>query len=79
MKKILLVAMMVVSAVSFGRDYEFNERRDIVEINQSQIERLSRLTEVEWDSEKAAAKANYERYASFHHELDTMDRGHEDK
>ncbi len=79
MKKLLLMLMMVVGAVSFGRDFDHNEKRDIVDVNRAQIERLSRYTDADWSSDKAEIEANFTRYADFHSELDTMDRGESDK
>ncbi|GLI54941.1 hypothetical protein PM10SUCC1_04560 [Propionigenium maris DSM 9537] len=79
MKKVLLMLMMVVGAVSFGRDFDYNEKRDIVDVNRAQVERLSRYTDTDWSSDKAEIEANFTRYADFHRELDTMDRGESDK
>jgi len=79
MKKVLLMAMMVVGAVSYGRDFEHNEKRDIVDVNRAQVERMSRFTDAEWSNEKSEIEANFTRYEDFHMELDTMDRGESDK
>lgn len=79
MKKVLLMAMMVVGAVSYGRDFDHNEKRDIVDVNRAQIERMSRFTDAEWSNEKSEIEANFVKYADFHMELDTMDRGESDK
>ncbi len=79
MKKLLLVAMMVVGAVSFGRDFDHNEKRDIVDVNRVQVERMSRYTDADWSSGRAEIEANFTRYADFHRELDNMDRGESDK
>ena len=79
MKKLLLVAMVVVGAISYGRDFEHNERRDILEVSSEQVERMSRFTEEEWNLERSVAKENLENYMEFHKELETMDRGHENK
>jgi len=79
MKKLLLITMMVVGAVSYGRDFEYNERRDVVEVSNEQVERMSRFTEAEWNLERSVAKENFENYIEFHKELETMDRGHENK
>jgi len=79
MKKLLLVAMVVVGAISYGRDFEHNERRDILEVSSEQVERMSRFTEEEWNLERSVAKENLENYMEFHKELEAMDRGHENK
>jgi len=79
MKKVLLMAMMVVGAVSYGRDFDHNEKRDTVSVNNMQVERMSRFTDAEWSLEKSEIEANFVRYADFHSELDTQDRGESDK
>lgn len=79
MKKLLLIAMMVVGAVSYGRDFDHNERRDIVAVGNEQIERMSRFTEAQWNLERSIAEKNFETYMDFHKELETMDRGHESR
>ena len=71
--------MMVVGAVSYGRDFEHNERKDIVKVSSEQVERMSRFTEDEWNLERSITEENFENYMEFHKDLEAMDRGHENK
>ncbi len=73
MKKMLLVGMLVVSGLSFGRDFEYRERQElqiVQETPQMDMEMLSRERDLSVDMEK---------YSDFHRELENMDRGHEDR
>ncbi len=73
MKKMLLVGMLVVSGLSFGRDFEYRERQElqvVQETPQMDMEMLSRGRDLSVDMEK---------YSDFHRELENMDRGHEDR
>jgi len=87
MKKLLVVSMIILGTVSFARggseaegsqgsfrDYEFNERRDIVEPMEESLDRLSRFSSVEWESSKEATEENFEKYADFHKDLALSDR-----
>ena len=72
MKKILLVGMLVISGLSFGRDYEVRERQELKIINEPvQVDQqmLSREREI--------SENNMEVYSEFHRDLDNMSRGHE--
>ncbi|GLI57767.1 hypothetical protein PM10SUCC1_32810 [Propionigenium maris DSM 9537] len=74
MKKMLLVGMLVVSGLSFGRDFEYRERQElqvVQETPQMDMEMLSR--------ERDLSVNSTEKYSDFHRELDNMDRGHEDR
>ena len=74
MKKMLLVGMLVVSGLSFGRDFEYRERQElqvVQETPQMDMEMLSR--------ERDLSVNNIEKYSDFHRELDNMDRGHENR
>ena len=79
MKKVLLIALVVVGAVSYGRDFDRNERRDIVAVGYEQAEKMNRLTEAEWNLEGSIWEENFKNYRDFHKELETMDKGHENK
>jgi len=79
MKKMLLVGVLVVSGLSFGRDYEYNEKRDIVKPVQEQQERLNRYSTLEWQMDKEVTEKNFETYSEFHRELDNMDRGSDNR
>lgn len=80
MKKVLLVMMVVVGAMAHGRDFEYNGRRDverhIQRIDESKVDMLGRATCGEWDIEH---NLNFERYSRFHSELETQERGHQDR
>ncbi len=74
MKKMLLVGMLVISGLSFSRDFEYRERQElqvIQETPQMGMEMLSR--------ERDLSDNNIEKYSNFHRELDNMDRGHENR
>lgn len=77
MKKILLLMMVILGVTSFARDFEYNEKRDIVKPVEEQVERLSRFTPQEWQLEKEETEKNFEKYEDFHRELDRADRGEE--
>jgi len=70
MKKILLVGMLVVSGLSFGRDYEVRERQELQAVENVQYEDRSQLSR-----ERDLGERNMEVYSEFHSELDRMDRG----
>ncbi len=74
MKKMLLVGILVISGLSFGRDFEYRERQELQvleETHQMDMEMLSR--------ERDLSVNNIEKYSDFHRELDNMDRGHENR
>ena len=74
MKKMLLVGMLVVSGLSFGRDFEHRERQELQVVHetpQMDMEMLSR--------ERDLSDNNIEKHSDFHRQLDTMSRGHENK
>jgi len=74
MKKMLLIGMLVVSGLSFGRDFEYRERQElqvVQEAPQMDMEMLSR--------ERDLTDNNMEKYSDFHRELENMNRGHENK
>ncbi len=74
MKKMLLVGILVISGLSFGRDFEYRERQElqvVEETHQMDMEMLSR--------ERDLSVNNIEKYSDFHRELDNMDRGHENR
>lgn len=77
MKKLLLAALVVVGTLSYGRDFEYGEKRDIQRIAAEQGEKLSRLTSKERKGGRKSENINFESYSSFHRELERADRGHE--
>jgi len=75
MKTTILILMTILTSFSFGRDYEYNERRDIVIPMEEQWEKLKKLTPEEWAIEKELMRINMERYKKFHWELERSDKG----
>lgn len=72
LKKILLVGMLVVSGLSFGRDFEYRERQELQVVQETpQMDIFSR--------ERDSSEYNRDVYSYFHNELDNMSRGHENK
>ena len=67
--------MTILTSFSFGRDYEYNERRDIVIPMEEQWEKLKKLSPEEWAIEKELMRINMERYKKFHWELERSDKG----
>lgn len=70
MKKMILLGILTLGINSLGRDYDFNERRDIIIPIIENTERMSRFTPEEMDIEAAAAEENIDRYQDFHEALD---------
>lgn len=86
MKKLLLVGMVVVGAVSYGRDHEFRTRNEFIEVQKEYAENqemLNRATLEEYSfivtEERRDREANMETYSEFHRDLDNMGRGHENR
>ena len=77
MKKILLIGMLVISGLSFAKDYTYNEMRDIVLPAQEQYVRLSRESSQEWLQDKKVAEKNFEVYSQFHNDLAKLDTGND--
>ncbi len=70
MKKIFLLGILVVSGLSFGRDFEYREQINFKAIQNPVMENqemLSRGREISIE--------NQEKYADFHKQLSNMDRG----
>ncbi|GLI57638.1 hypothetical protein PM10SUCC1_31520 [Propionigenium maris DSM 9537] len=74
MKKMLLVGMLVIGGLSYGRDYEYREGQELQVVQDVVREDQSMISRVREQSEK-----NMDIYSEFHRELDTMGRGHENK
>lgn len=69
MKKQLLVIMVGLAHLSFARDYERHEVRDIIEPIKAESRRINNLNEEEWDLEQEAIDENIETYRKFHREI----------
>ena len=74
MKKMLLIGMLVVGGLSYGRDFENRERQEF-----QVVESLSSKDQSMISRERNTSENNMEIYLDFYRELDNMDRGHEDK
>jgi len=74
MKKMLLIGMLVVSGLSYGRDYEYRERQEMQVVENINYEDQSMMSR-----ERELGKDNMEVYSDFHRELDKMDRGHDNR
>ncbi len=70
MKKILLVGMLVVSGLSFGRDFEYREYKDFQSIQNPVMESQEQLSR-----ERSISTENQVKYSNFMTQLDNMDRG----
>ena len=86
MKKLLLVGMVVLGAVSYGRDHEYRTRNEFVEVQKEYVENkemLNRATPEEYDiivtEERVNRETNMDNYSEFHRDLDNMGRGHENR
>ena len=75
MKKLMLLSMIVLSSIGFARDYEYNEKRDIVIPMEESIDRMSRFSSMDLKIEQVKAEENIAKYADFHRELDRSDMG----
>lgn len=74
--KILVLGFFILLGIQpLARDYEYNERRDIVIPMNEQWERIQNMTPEEWEEEKRIRDENMERYARFHWELERSDKG----
>lgn len=80
MKKILLVMMVVAGAATYGRDFEYNGRRDVERYikkgYEADLERAGRSICRECSR---GFDSDFGMYSEFHRELDTQDRGHQDR
>ncbi len=74
MKKMLLIGMLVIGGLSYGRDYENRERHELQVVERVMCEDQSMLSR-----EREISKNNLEVYSDFHRDLGNMDRGHENR
>ncbi len=74
MKKMLLLGMLVIGGLSYGRDFEYRESKELQVVQNVSGENQSMLSR-----EREISKNNLEVYSEFHRELDNMDRGHENR
>jgi len=74
MKKLVMMMVLMLGTLAFGRDYDHRERNDIeqaMERNSANREMLTR--------ERKISQNNMEKYEEFHWELMHMDRGESDR
>ncbi len=74
MKKMLLIGMLVIGGLSYGRDYENRERYELQVVERVMCEDKKMLSR-----ERELGEKNQEIYSDFQRELDNMDRGHENR
>ncbi len=70
MKKILLAGLLIISGLSFARDFEYRERINFEAIQNPVMETQEMLSR-----ERNISIENQEKYADFHRQLDNMDKG----
>ncbi len=70
MKKMLLVGMLVVSGLSFGRDFEYREYNEFQNVQNPVMESQEQLSR-----EREISLENQVKYSDFMNELDNMDKG----
>ena len=70
MKKMLLIGMLVIGGLSYGRDYEYREGREMQVVEDVNYDDHSMITR-----ERELGENNMVTYSEFHSELDRMDRG----
>lgn len=74
MKKILLIGMLVVSGLSYGRDFERRESQELQVVQSVNTKDQSMLSR-----EREKSDRNMETYSEFHRDLGNMSRGHESR
>jgi len=74
MKKMLLVGMLIISGLSYGRDFERRERNELQVVQSVSNEDQGMISRVREQSDK-----NMDIYSEFHRDLDNMERGYENK
>lgn len=72
MKKMLLIGMLVIGGLSYGRDLDYREKQDM-----QIIENVNHEDQTMMSREREISKHNQDVYSDFLRDLDNMDRGHE--
>ena len=72
MKKMLLIGMLIVSGLSYGRDFEYREKSEfrVVEDRAAEDKRMV-------SRNRDRLEVNMEKYSEFHRDLNNQDRGSE--
>ncbi len=74
MKRMLLLGMLVIGGLSYGRDFERRESQELQVVQSVRYEDQEMLSR-----ERELGEKNQEIYSDFQRELDNMDRGHENR
>lgn len=74
MKKILLIGMFIIGALSYGRDYEYREAMELQVVEKADYDDMSMISR-----NIEISKSNMADYSEFHRELEKMDKGNEKK
>ena len=72
MKKMLLIGMLVIGGLSYGRDFERRESKELQVVQSVSSEEQSMIS-------RERTEGNMEIYSEFHRDLENMDRGHENR
>jgi len=82
MKNLILITVILVGSISYSRDLDFRGRSEFKEVSKeivSSEEMMSRMSSGEISLKKnwylADREKKFERYSSFHRDLEYQDRG----
>jgi len=70
----LLVGMLIISVLSFGRDFEVREWQELKRVHE-----LVQMEQSIISREREISENNMKEYSEFHKELKSMDKGHENR
>ena len=73
MKK-LMIMMVVLTSVAFGKDFDHRERNDL-----DNVMNYTKVSQEMSSRERNITDQNIEKNSEYHWELMNMDRGHEDR
>lgn len=84
MKRLVLIAMIVLGSISYSRDLDFRGRNEFREVSAEIItteDMISRMSSGEMSLKKNwylnERDKNFERYSGFHRDLENQNRGNE--
>ncbi|GLI58356.1 hypothetical protein PM10SUCC1_38700 [Propionigenium maris DSM 9537] len=84
MKRLILVAMIVLGSISYSRDLDYRGRNEFMEVSAEIItteDKVSRMSSGEISLKKNwylnERDRNFERYSNFHRDLENQDRGNQ--
>ncbi len=75
MKKFMLLGLIILGGISYGRDFEYNAKRDILNVYTYENEMINRPSNISWNTYTDLENSNLEKYREFHRSLEAMDRG----